>query len=222
MKTAWLKPSITGRNVLSRTRRVANVWLYACPTVYVTRPIVLLNETVDAQQVSNNVLMTPCDDTEASTKWCCGSNKDCCSSDVGVETLAQTFLGMVASSTLASSSSATTFTSVSTSASSLPSSSSTEAITNPDSSPSLSGGVIAGIVIGALAGVVLIGALWFFVARRRRPASPPAQVYGVESHITDIPQSYHAYEADGKGRVSEVSFANAKGHDGRTKVHEMQ
>lgn len=169
-------------------------------------------------QISSNVMMTPCDDTANSTRWCCGTSKDCCSGDIGVETLAQTFLGMVATSISGLSTSATASASVSTSGSNYATSAA-----SPSSSSSLSGGAIAGIVIGALAGVALIGAAWYFIARRRQAASSSPPVYVEGNHIANAPKTYYTYEADGVGpQVSEVSAANVKDHDGRTRVHEMQ
>ncbi|KAF2633885.1 hypothetical protein BU25DRAFT_486881 [Macroventuria anomochaeta] len=175
-----------------------------------------------SNSASSNVLMTPCDDTANSTRWCCGTNKDCCAGDIGVEILAQTFLGMVATSTSALSSSATATASGSTSAPTPTSSSSTVA-RNSGASSSLSGGATAGIIIGALAGIMLVGAAWFFIARRRRPAGPPPPVYAEKGQRADDPKTYYAHEADGSGpQVSEISAANVKDHDGRTGVHEMQ
>ena len=164
--------------------------------------------------------MTPCDDTANSTKWCCGTKKDCCAGDIGIETLAQTFLGMFAPSTSILSSSTSVSASASASGSS---SSSTTARASSGGSSSISGGAITGVVIGALAGVALIGAAWFFTVRRRRPAGPPPPVYVEESQASGLSKTYYAYEADGAGpQVSEVSAANVKDHDGRCRVHELQ
>ena len=164
--------------------------------------------------------MTPCDGTANSTKWCCGTNQDCCAGDIGVETLAQTFLGMVAPSTSVLSSLASFAASASASGSS---SSNTTVRASSGGSSSISGGAIAGIVIGALASIALIGAAWFFVARRRRPAGPPPPVYVEESQASGLSKTHYAHEADGVGpQVSEVPAANIKDHNGRSRVHELQ
>lgn len=182
----------------------------------------------DQPQASSNVRMTPCDDTANSTRWCCGTNKDCCAGDVGVETLAQTFLGAIATSTsalsLSVSSTASTSPSISAPISSAdPSSSNTGSTNQSTKSSSLSGGAIAGIVIGALAGIALIGATWFIIARRRRSSGPSPPAYAEEGHQTAAaPKTQYAYEADGiNQQVSEVSAANTKDHDGRARVYEM-
>jgi len=173
-------------------------------------------------QASSNVLMTPCDDTANSTKWCCGMNKDCCAGDIGVETLVQTFLGAIATSTSALSLSGPSTASGST-LSTDPSPSSTGPANQLQSSSSLSGGAIAGIVIGAVAALALIGAAWFFIAHRRRSAGPSPPAYAEEGHHTvAAPKTQYAYEADGTSQqVSEVSAANTKDHDGRAQVYEM-
>lgn len=87
----------------------------------------------------------------------------------------------------------------------------------------MSGGAIAGIATGALAGLVLVGASWFFIARRRIAVGPTPPMHIEEGHGADGSKTYYAHEADGvEPQVSEVSAANAKGHDGRIRVHEMQ
>lgn len=166
-------------------------------------------------------MMTPCDGTANSTRWCCGDNVECCSGDIGVETIAQTFTGMIASSTAALPSSGA---SASTSgAATNPSTSETAVLAHSTTSSALSGGAIAGIVIGALAGVALIGAALFFIARRHRPAAPPPAEYAEIDRTTHSPKISHAHEADvGEPQVSEVSAANTKDHAGRTRVYEVQ
>ncbi|KAJ4993987.1 hypothetical protein SVAN01_00464 [Stagonosporopsis vannaccii] len=171
-----------------------------------------------SNSVSKNVMMTPCDGTANSTRWCCGENVECCSGDIGVETLAQTFLGMLTSGTSAPSSSSA---SASTSASN-PAKSDTTWPVNSDTSSRLSGGAIAGVVIGALVGVALIGATTFFLGHRHRSTdlSPPIHVEGDATIVST--KTFYAHEADGgEPQVSEVSAANVKDHDGRTRVHEM-
>jgi hypothetical protein len=166
--------------------------------------------------------MTPCDDTANSTRWCCGTNKDCCAGDIGVEILSQTFLGSIATSTSALSLSTSSAASGSTSSAD-PSPSSTGSANQFQPSSSLSGGAIAGIAIGAVAALALIGAAWFFIARRHRSvgSSPPA--YAEEGHHTvAAPKMQYAYEADGTSQqVSEVSAANTKDHDRGARVYEM-
>lgn len=199
---------------------------------------VLWRRVTDMYQASSNVRMTPCDDTANSTRWCCGDNKDCCAGDIGFESLAQTFLGDIGSATSASSSmtvsasSSTAFASSSTSSTSGTSTSdtsisSTSAPQAEETSTSLSGGAIAGIVVGAIAGIALIGAAWFLLARRRRRSDDPAPpVYVEEGYPTDaqkISYAHVAHEADGTdSQVAEVSAANVKDHDGRSRVHELQ
>jgi hypothetical protein len=183
--------------------------------------------------------MTPCDETANSTRWCCGDNKDCCAGDIGVETLAQTFLGDLSSATTVSSSSmavsassstaiassSTSSTSgTSTSSTSGTSASGTSAPHTEDTSTSLSGGAIAGIVVGAIAGIALIGAAWFLLVRHRRRSdysAPP--MYAENGYPTDPQKTSYAHEADGaEPQVAEVSAANVKDHDGRSRVHELQ
>lgn len=167
--------------------------------------------------------MTPCDDTANSTRWCCGTNKDCCAGDIGVETLAQTFLGAIATSTSVLSLPASSTASIATSPTSL-SFSSTGLANQSQQSTTLSGGAIAGIVIGVVAGLALIGAAWFLIARRRRSAGPPPPAYAEEAHHPiAAPKTQYAYEADGASQqVFEVSAANTKDHDGRARVYEMR
>ena len=183
--------------------------------------------------------MTPCDDTANSTRWCCGDNKDCCAGDIGFETLAQTLLGDLGSATTISSSSMTVSASSSTAvassstsgtsgtSTSSTSTSGTSAPQTEESSTSLSGGAIAGIVVGAIAGIALIGAAWFLLARRRRRSdrlAPPMYVEaGYQTDAQKTIYAHVAHEADGAdSQVAEVSAANVKDHDGRARVHEMQ
>ena len=193
--------------------------------------------------------MTPCDGTANSTRWCCGDNKDCCAGDIGFETLAQIFLGDLSSATTVSSvsvavaassstavaslstsstsgtsTSSTSGTSTSSTSTSSTSTSSTSAPQTEEASTSLSGGAIAGIVVGAIAGIALIGAAWFLLARRRRPSEDPAPPMYVEAgYQTDAQKTSYAHEADGaEPQVAEVSAANVKDHDGRSRVHELQ
>ena len=187
--------------------------------------------------------MTPCDGTANSTRWCCGDNKDCCAGDIGVETLAQIFLGDLADATtstlsttvsassltavVSSSTSSTSGTSTSGTSTSSTSTSGTSAPQTEKTSTSLSGGAIAGIVVGSIAGIALIGAAWFLLARRRRRSdnsAPP--MYAENGYPTDaqkISYAHVAHEADGaESQVAEVSAANVKDHDGRSRVHELQ
>ena len=178
--------------------------------------------------------MTPCDGTANSTRWCCGDNKDCCAGDIGFESLAQTFLGdfssaatTSSSSTTVSASSSTGVASSSTSSTSGTPTSGTSAPQTEETSTSLSGGAIAGIVVGAIAGIALIGAAWFLLARRRRRSDNPAPpMYAENGYPTDAQKTSYAHvahEADGaESQVAEVSAANVKDHDGRSRVHEMQ
>lgn len=176
----------------------------------------------NVQKASRNVRMTPCDDTANSTRWCCGENKDCCAGDIGVETLAQTFLGDFASATLSLSSSATTHAS-STTAIQSTSPSGSPVLSNTEESSALSSGAIAGIVIGALVLVGLVGAAWFFFARRRKSRKLPPPIYIEEGHPTEVSKTSYAYEADGgEPNVSEVPATNVKDQNGKTKVHELQ
>ena len=183
--------------------------------------------------------MTPCDGTANSTRWCCGDNKDCCAGDIGFESLAQIFLGDLSSATTVSSSSVAVAASSSSAVASLSTSSTSGTSTSSTStsgtsapqtektSTSLSGGAIAGIVVGSIAGIALIGAAWFLLARRRRRSdnsAPP--MYAENGYPTDaqkISYAHVAHEADGaESQVAEVSAANVKDHDGRSRVHEMQ
>ncbi|XP_014557578.1 hypothetical protein COCVIDRAFT_15168 [Bipolaris victoriae FI3] len=171
--------------------------------------------------VSSNVLMTPCDDTANSTKWCCGETKDCCAGDIGIETLAQTFLGTIATSTSTISSSALSSSTSSSSASTSPLSETT-APNHSDGSVSLSAGAIAGIVIGAVAGIALIGAAWFLIARRRRVADS-----SLDKHQTSGPSEmqthYYAHEAGSpEPKVSELSGTNPTSHDKTSRTYELQ
>ena len=187
--------------------------------------------------------MTPCDGTANSTRWCCGDNKDCCAGDIGVETLAQIFLGDLADATtstlsttvsassltavVSSSTSSTSGTSTSGTSTSSTSTSGTSAPQTEKTSTSLSGGAIAGIVVGSIAGIALIGAAWFLLARRRRrPDNSAPPMYAENGYPTDaqkISYAHVAHEADGaESQVAEVSAANVKDHDGRSRVHEMQ
>lgn len=174
------------------------------------------------QQAARNVRMMPCDDTANSTRWCCGDNKDCCAGDVGVETLAQTFLGDFASATLSPSSSATTAIS-SNIASSSPSSSSSSISSASERPSTLSGGAIAGIVVGAVAGLALIGTAWFFFASRRKSANQTPPLYVEEGYPNETPKESYAYEADGsQPQVSEVPASNGKNDNAAARVHELQ
>ena len=182
--------------------------------------------------------MTPCDGTANSTRWCCGDNKDCCAGDIGVETLAQIFLGDLAdatTSTLSTTVSASSLTAVASSSTSSTSGTSTSSTSTSgtsapqteETSTSFSGGAIAGIVVGAIAGIALIGAAWFLLARRRRRSDNPAPpMYAENGYPTDAQKTSYAHvahEADGaESQVAEVSAANVKDHDGRSRVHEMQ
>lgn len=158
--------------------------------------------------------MTPCDGTANSTKWCCGDNTECCTGEIGVETLAQTFLGMLTTS--ASQSPAAT-------ASSSPlSDTETGRPASLENSAKLSGGAIAGIVVGTLAGVALLGATLFVVLRRRRSAKPSAPIYIEKVPTSEVPKAFYAHEADGdRPQVSEVPAATIDEIDGRGRVHEM-
>lgn len=168
-------------------------------------------------------MMTPCDGTANSTRWCCGENVECCAGDIGVETLAQTFMGMLPSATLTPLFSTTASTSSSVAAAN-PSGSGLTAPTNSKTSSTFSAGAIAGIVIGALTVVALIVVAWFFLARRRRSAfsGTPTYVEGGHGAGAEAPKTSYHHEADGaETQVSEVSAANTKDHDGRTRVFEM-
>lgn len=167
--------------------------------------------------------MTPCDDTANSTGRCSGANKDCCAGDIGVETLAQTFLGAIATSSSVLSLSASLTASIPMSPSSF-SPLSTGLANQSQQSTTLSGGAIARISIGVVAGLAFIGAAWFLIARRCRSAGSSAPDCVEEAHDPiATPKMQYACEADGASQqVSEVSAANAKDHDGRAWAYEIQ
>ncbi|KAL6711693.1 hypothetical protein ACN47E_004627 [Coniothyrium glycines] len=177
--------------------------------------------------VDKNVQMTPCDGTANSTMWCCGNTKDCCAAGIGMETLAAQFIGIVASSSSTTVSLTTTSITSATSAS-LATTTMTSATPAPNNvSPegnepgSISGGEIAGIVVGVVAGLALLAALIFLLARRRRSASR-SKLGLVEAYppVWDS-KTYHAYEADSGQPAVEVPAMGVKRHAQRAPVYEL-
>ncbi len=166
-------------------------------------------------------MMTPCDGTANSTRWCCGDNVECCAGDIGVETLAQTFTGMLPTATLTPILSTTALTSSLITTTS-PSGSDTAAPADSKNSSTISAGAIAGIVIGAVVAMALMVAVWFFFAYLRRPAVYAPPTYVEEGHSATPPKASYPHEADASGsQVSEVPAADAKNHNGRERVYEM-
>ncbi|KAJ0423272.1 hypothetical protein BJY00DRAFT_278949 [Aspergillus carlsbadensis] len=137
------------------------------------------------------VQVTPCDGTENSTEWCCGSSTDCCGTDAAV-TIAAILPALAsrnASSTSTSSTSSTSATSPLTTTTSPPTTptpdeSSTEPIVSTSDS-GLSTGAKAGIGVGSAAGaILLIAAAAFLWARRRK-----AKTTGEKGYIASGPES---------------------------------
>ncbi|KAL3443095.1 hypothetical protein BJX65DRAFT_312112 [Aspergillus insuetus] len=125
------------------------------------------------------VQVTPCDGTENSIEWCCGSNTDCCGTDTAV-TIAPILPALASRNASSTSASSTTSTStpstLTTTTSSLSSptpdkSNSNTKATNPSSSSGLSTDAKAGIGVGSAAGAILIiAAVLFLWSRRRKKA----------------------------------------------------
>ncbi|KAL2834812.1 hypothetical protein BJY01DRAFT_259393 [Aspergillus pseudoustus] len=130
-----------------------------------------------------NASMTPCDGTDYSETWCCGTTTDCCGTDAEITVPANIYVASTSASTSTSTStsistntSSTTSNVESTPTESAASHTHTSSSDESHSSSGLSGGSKAGIGVGVAAGVIaLVGALSFFVLRRRRrnAATPP-------------------------------------------------
>lgn len=149
--------------------------------------------------------MTPCDGTNSSTKWCCGTNTNCCNDDKTVQILAQKLGDQVpvllpTSSASSTSISALTDTShsTSTSSSSAPSAgtgtpvptggnSTAPSTGQPSPSPSLSTGAKAGIGIGATFGALLLFVLGFVVARSAKLRHHSSNHFQLKSPPTAFP-----------------------------------
>ncbi|KAH7085887.1 hypothetical protein BKA63DRAFT_28431 [Paraphoma chrysanthemicola] len=171
-----------------------------------------LNVCEQTRGNQGNTEMTPCTGKADSERWCCGGgNTACCSTGVGLVTLAKNFGGIVVSSSIATSlqtsstavSQASTLRSASTAGSSTSSpslsgtnapassGSSTPASTsnNSSSSSALSGGAIAGIVVGAIAGLALLAAAIFFAIRANKYKKAAAG----HTHIAEAPANPPQY-----------------------------
>lgn len=125
--------------------------------------------------------MTPCDDSDYSATWCCGTTKDCCDTDDAVR-ISRNIYEPAYSSSDSASASAPTSTSTSTSSSSSTSTSTSTPIhraasSSPASSSSgLSTGGKAGVGVGVgVGGCAIIGLVVFFFLRRRRRNNPANQ-----------------------------------------------
>lgn len=114
--------------------------------------------------------MTPCDGTDYSEKWCCGASSDCCGTGNEIIVPTNIYTSSVASTTSSSSASATSGSSTTTSGLSSAStrSPSSESESEPDSSSGLSTGAKVGVGVGvSVGGLTILGALAFFLYRRR-------------------------------------------------------
>lgn len=105
--------------------------------------------------------VTPCDGTANSEKWCCGGSNGCCTTNKGVVTLKQVFVGLTSSVV-----SSTTVASPTSSKASKPATSTGVGPSAKPSAHGLPGSVIAGIVIGVI--VILAVVLAGFLLSRQR------------------------------------------------------
>ncbi|KAF2650986.1 hypothetical protein K491DRAFT_682541 [Lophiostoma macrostomum CBS 122681] len=127
---------------------------------------------------TTGAVMTPCDGTATSLKWCCGVDTSCCDDSSKVKTLAFEFRGAIPNTASASYNPFTTPTS---SATSTPTSSSN----SNASSGGLSTGAKAGIGVGAAIGGIALLALGFFLARRtanKPKAAPEGAAAGTDGY----------------------------------------
>lgn len=138
-------------------------------------------------------VMTPCDGTATSRRWCCGSSKKCCTNDVDVVILDARFTGGLleegATKTSSTSSSSQTATSsapessitsaasgtsslatAASAATSSPSQSFTPSRQNQDEG--LSTGAKTGIGLGVALGVIAVLCLALFILRRKHKKIP--------------------------------------------------
>ncbi|KAF1954979.1 hypothetical protein CC80DRAFT_594624 [Byssothecium circinans] len=108
--------------------------------------------------------MTPCDGTNTSTRWCCGTSTTCCTNNFGVVELPQSFIGRAISSTSSTAPSPTSANSISPGVTSPSQTAPSAQNPTPDQKQNtgLQSGVKAGIGIGIAVGVfALIGGIWF-------------------------------------------------------------
>lgn len=110
---------------------------------------------------TTGAVMTPCDGTERSLKWCCGINTECCNDPAKVKTLPFEFRGALPNT-------ASSTPRPLTSATGLPSGTPTtlSANRNEGGGGGLSTGAKAGIGVGAAVGALVLIALGFLIARK--------------------------------------------------------
>ncbi|KAF2644648.1 hypothetical protein P280DRAFT_465942 [Massarina eburnea CBS 473.64] len=132
--------------------KTTNYWLEYCTDKDVTSGK-CLDVCRETRNDAGGTLMTPCDGTNNSTKWCCGGSTTCCTNDYGVVQLPRQFSGKAISSGVVSLSSAST-----------PSPAPSQSLPAERKGSELSSGTKAGIGIGVVFGLlVLVGAIFFVV-----------------------------------------------------------
>jgi hypothetical protein len=215
---------IGGRHVQAKTGRRDCAWMFVLITGQVEMYVHLFSSfffvegrqfggcVLTVKQGTTGAIMTPCDDTAGSLKWCCGVDKSCCNDPTQVKTLPFEFRGALPNTTpgvtapVSTSAASSTLSSVASTTTTGAAASETTGPPKEDkSSGSLSTGAKAGIGIGAALGGLALLALGFFVARRTghkkdvAPVAPVAPIAPVTPYMPEKEQ--RRYELDTSNRT---------------------
>ncbi|KAL2845277.1 hypothetical protein BJY01DRAFT_263677 [Aspergillus pseudoustus] len=121
----------------------------------------------------DNSRITPCDGTDTSEKWCCGTTTDCCGTDEEVHVPQNIYTKSTTSISTSTTSGSTSSSTTTTTSSSTPTPTADDSDSEPGGSSGLSGGAKAGVGVGVAVGAIAIiaGALYFMLSRRRSTAA---------------------------------------------------
>lgn len=169
-----------------------------------------------ACKLTEGSIMTPCDGTAESLKWCCGFDTSCCKDESKVKVLPFEFGGAIPNTSKAATPIPTPFGNSQTTPSATPTA---ETQNKKDSGEDgLSTGAKAGTGIGAAVGAIALFALIFFIARNRNRNAPPD--YEV-APPPPPPEKYYRYEVPENARfqLDSVESTPRENVDGRAELH---
>ncbi|KAF2746410.1 hypothetical protein M011DRAFT_478031 [Sporormia fimetaria CBS 119925] len=246
-----LPNGICRNRVLNRGTMEVSYWRETCTEQDWKKGLCLgvCHDVWTAGNLMEGSIMTPCDDTPGSLKWCCGFDKSCCNDESKVKILPFEFGGAIPlslgtptptpTSTSSNSASSTSSADSSTTSTLLTASTTTTPLSSDakDSAPlsananekneedkGLSTAAKAGIGVGAGVGAIALVALGFLLARSRRKDDGDEEPMRSPPPLPEKHPRYFSYEVPDTPRVQleDTEHRKRESPEGRVELHAVE